>query len=390
MLPIKTSIHPAKTPYANYILIAANILIFFLTYSPHINPATRSPEVLKSWADQFMLIPMRPFLWQFVTYAFLHGGIMHIAGNMFFLFLFGNNVNDKLGSVGYLCFYLAGAVFSGIGHTLMSSSPVLGASGAVAAVTGAYLVLFPQALITVVYWFIFIGTMELPAIYFIAIKMIVLDNVITRYTPNVAYNAHLAGYAFGILATLGLLATGLTESTNFDLWSTIKQWNRRRRYRHAVSTSYDPYTGLHKKTVKIKEVKKTPAQKQNEEKILHLRSEITERIDQHNIPATAELYLQLMEIDSTQIPPHKYLLDIANALAGSAHHTEAARAYEQLLSHYAKYEYNEQIELMLGIIYSRYLNQPAQAVKHLTAAEKKLSDPAQLKMCRDEIQKLKT
>ena len=62
---------------------------------------------------------------------------MHILGNMYFLYLFGNNVNDKLGNVGYTAFYLAGAIFSGIGHCLLSTSPVLGASGAVAAVTGA-------------------------------------------------------------------------------------------------------------------------------------------------------------------------------------------------------------------------------------------------------------
>ena len=98
-------------------------------------------------------MPARPYLWQFITYAFLHSGLLHIFGNMFFLYIFGNNVNDKLGHFGYLCFYLAGAVFSAVGHTLVSSNPVMGASGAVAAVTGAYLVLFPQTLITIVYWF---------------------------------------------------------------------------------------------------------------------------------------------------------------------------------------------------------------------------------------------
>ena len=109
-----------------------------------------------------------------------------------------------------------------------SSDKIIGASGAVAAVVGAYLVLFPQSLVTILYWFFFIGTIELPALYFIAIKLILIDNVMIRYTPNIAYDAHLAGYAFGILALLGMLAAGLVGGSSFDLWSMIRQWNRRR------------------------------------------------------------------------------------------------------------------------------------------------------------------
>ncbi len=210
ILPIRTSIRPRRTPYCNYVLIAVNVIIFLVTYSPRVVLVNGQPfqEPLRSWAELFMLTPTRPHLWQFVSYAFLHGGYIHIIGNMFFLYLFGNNVNDKLGSIGYLCFYLGGAVFSGIGHTLLNNAPAVGASGAVAAVTGAYLVLYPKTLITIVYYFIFIGTMELPAIYLIGLKMILIDNVIIRTTPGIAYDAHLAGYAFGIAASLLLLGRG--------------------------------------------------------------------------------------------------------------------------------------------------------------------------------------
>src|SRR4030043_530243 len=142
LLPIRTSIRPQQTPYTNYALIIANVIIFFLTYSG-------GEHTLRPWAGNLMLTPAYPFLWQFITYAFLHGGIGHIFGNMYFLYIFGNNVNDRLGHLGYLIFYLAGAVFSALGHILAASfygtgvaTPVLGASGAVAAVTGAYLVLF--------------------------------------------------------------------------------------------------------------------------------------------------------------------------------------------------------------------------------------------------------
>jgi len=338
-----------------------------------------------------MLIPVRPNIWQFVSYAFLHGSFLHIIGNMFFLYLFGNNVNDKLGHIGYLCFYLAGAVFSGVGHTIFNFSstiPTLGASGAIAAVTGAYLVLFPQSLITVIYFFYFIGTVEVPALYFIAFKMILIDNVIVRYTPNVAYDAHLAGYVIGISSILGLLAAGLIGGSGYDLWAMVKRWNRRRHYRDVVSSGYDPFTGEVKtKQVTAREVKSV-AQQRDDEKISELRNQIAGRIGERNLAAAAEAYLELISLDREQILPRQYLLDIANQLASDNRHSEAAGAYEHFLTHYSTYEYAEQVELMLGILYSRYLNRPELAVKHLQTAAEKLSDPSQLKMCRDELARL--
>ena len=396
ILPIRTSIRPRRTPYANYALIIVNVFIFLLTFSPRINPFTGEVvRILRPWAEQFVLSPKNLRLWQFVSYAFLHGGpsvshgLIHIIGNMFFLYLFGNNVNDKLGNIGYLGFYLAGAVFSGIGHILIGGGGVLGASGAVAAVTGAYLVLFPQTLVTVFYWvFFFIGTLEIPALYFIGFKLIFWDNMLERSNPIVAYDAHLSGYAYGILAMLGLLATGLIAGSSFDLWAMIKRWNRRRQYRDAVSSGYDPFTSqTRSKQIKVKEVK-TAAQKELEEKTKELRNGIGTRIAQRNLPAAAELYLELTRLDSEQILPRQYLLDIANQLAGDKKHDESAQAYEQFLTHYSNYEYAEQVELMLGILYSRYLDKPEPAIKLLQHVAKKLTNPGQLKMCQDELARL--
>jgi membrane associated rhomboid family serine protease len=391
LLPIRTSIRPRRTPYANYALIFANVVIFLLTFWPHTEARTGAGEILRPWAQHFQLMSSRPYLWQFITYAFLHGGYMHIFGNMFFLYIFGNNVNDKLGNISYISFYLAGAVFSGVGHTVLHSAPgmpTLGASGAVAAVTGAYLVLFPQTLITVLYWFFFIGTLEVPAVYFIGLKLIIIDNVIVRYTPNVAYDAHLAGYTFGVVSIVAMLATGLVSASSFDLWAMIKRWNRRRSYRDVVAGGFDPFAGrVQAKPIKAKEVK-TAAQKQNEQKAEELRNEISKRMLERNLAGAVEVYLELMVLDGGQILPRQQLLDIANRLAGDNRPAQAAQAYEQFLAHYSNYEYAEEVQLMLGLLYSRYLNQAEPALKYLRAAAAKLSDPGQLKMCRDEIARL--
>jgi outer membrane protein assembly factor BamD (BamD/ComL family) len=187
-----------------------------------------------------------------------------------------------------------------------------------------------------------------------------------------------------------LLATGLISGSSFDLWAMIKRWNRRRQYRDAVSGGYDPFTGrAGTRRIKVKEVK-SPAEQQKDEKTRKLRDEISKRMLERNLPAAAEVYLELIRLDSEQILPRQHLLDIANQLASDKRTVESARAYEQFLTHYSKYEYVEQVELMLGLLYCRYLDQPEQAVKHLEAAAEKLTDPGQLKMCQDELDRLQS
>ena len=391
VLPIRTSIRPRRTPYLNYGLIAVNVAIFLLSSQMLRDPLSgKLVMTLRPWAELFMLTPARPHLWQFVSYAFLHGGWAHIIGNMFFLYLFGNNVNEKLGNVGYLCFYLGGAVFSGIGHTLLNSGPAVGASGAVAAVTGAYFALFPKTLITVFYWlFYFMDTIEVPAYYLIGLKLILIDNVITIRTPGVAYDAHLAGYAFGIVVSLLLLATRLVGNDQTDLWFMFRQWNRRRVHRDSVSDGYDPFKGRPgQKVVAVGEVKKTPAQQEHDEQAAGLRNEIIRLISQKNLPEAAKLYLELVGMDAGQVLAQRHQLDVANQLMSMGEWEQSAAAYEKFLIHYKSYEYAEQVQLMLGLLYSRYLDAPAKAVGYLKAAKEKLADAGQIKMCEDELTKL--
>ncbi len=399
LLPIGTNISPRRTPYVNYALIAINVAIFLLSYSfgrlyPYPIEGEILPLSIRPWAWDWMLVPKYWRYWQFLSYAFLHGNVVHILGNMFFLYLFGNNINDKLGHFWYLLFYLAGAVLSGVGHTLLnlpSPGPTLGASGAVAAVTGAYLVLYPQTLITVFYWFFFIGTVQVPALYFIGFKMILFDNVLGRMAPGIAYDAHLAGYAYGIAITLVLLASRLVGGSDFDLWAMIRRWNRRRQYRDAVAGGYDPftYTGARKR-VAAREVRRSASDPAKQARVDQMRHEVGRWLAQRNLAAAADLYIELMRVDPEQVLPRQHLLDIANQLASDNRTAEAARAYEQFLTHYGNYAYAEQVELMLGILYSRYLHNPEQAVKHLQSAAEKLSDPEQLKMCREELARLRS
>ena len=258
LIPIGTDNPLRRRPLMNYLLIAANVAIFLLTYHPHAIGYNQM-AVLRDSAAGYKLFPADPALYQFITYAFLHGGWMHLIGNMLFLYIFGANVNDKLGNVGYLFLYLGGAVFSGLGHTFTSSAPVLGASGAVATITGAYMVLFPKTYIHVLYVIFFIGSTEIPAIYFILLKLIVWDNIVgpnLGASGNIAYTAHLAGYAFGIAIPLALLALKLLPHSHFDLWALLKRRHRRQQFRSAVNAGYDPFGPAAKLRKKLRRLRR--------------------------------------------------------------------------------------------------------------------------------------
>ena len=117
--------------------------------------------------------------------------------------------------------------------------------------------------------------------------MIIIDNVIIRYTPHVAYDAHLAGYAFGIVVSILLLSTRLIRGTNVDLWTMIKQWNRRRVYTDVVSGGYDPFTGRTVKRIPSKDVNSLLPEQQ---KIMEIRAEISNLLSAGNLSgAVAEI-----------------------------------------------------------------------------------------------------
>jgi tetratricopeptide (TPR) repeat protein len=229
--------------------------------------------------------------------------------------------------------------------------------------------------------------MEVPALYLIVVKLIAIDNIIARSAPNVAYDAHLGGYAFGIIGILLLRAAGLLQEDHFDLWSMFRQWNRRRVYRDVVSDGTDPFGGKISKKIEVKEVK-SEAQRQAEERISSMRKEVLLRLSEGNAASAAQAYLQLAKEYDSQPLPRQAMLDIANQLMSSGDWTNAAQAYEKFMTYYGNYEFAEQVMLMLGIIYGRYLSDSTKALEYLKKSAAMLTDPAQKKMCEDEIRRL--
>ena len=373
--PLRTDRAQRRTPWANYGLIGANVLIFLLfgpPSAPGPNPGVLYPTALE-WHQLF-------------TYQFLHGGIWHIAGNMLFLYVFGNGVEDRIGPFPYLAFYLAGGAAAGLGHAVVESSPVIGASGSVAAVTGAFLALMPMTQITVLYFFFFIGAIEVPAIYAILLQIgINVFYLGTGTGGNVAYLAHLAGYGFGLAVGLGLLATRLLSREPYDLLTLLGHRHRRARFQRLARSGARPWEAQRTERVARDREAERP-----DPEVADLRERIQRAWRAHDYPRAAQLYAELLERDPEAVLGEQQQLDVANQLMSEGRYESAGRAYELFLRRYQQtHPQREQVQLMLGLVYGRYLgSNPERARELLQSALERLRDPRQRALAEDALARI--
>ena len=171
--------------------------------------------------DSSPLFPAKNVLLAVLTSMFLHGGLAHLGGNMLFLWIFGNNIEDRLGHVRYLLFYLAAGVVATVAHIAVQPSstvPVVGASGAIAGVMGAYLIWFPKARITTLFIFFFILFRQVQARWVLALWF--LSQFFINPNEGVAWVAHVGGFVFGVL--IGLLVRGSSAARRAALTTSYR------------------------------------------------------------------------------------------------------------------------------------------------------------------------
>ncbi len=211
MIPIRDTIRSETYPIVNMSIIGVNVLVFLLELS--------QGQKLEKFFYIYGLVPARYAVTEisayfttgqqvipFLTFMFLHGGFLHLLGNMWSLYIFGDNVEDRLGHFRYLLFYLACGLGSGISHlflNLHSNVPTIGASGAIAGVMGAYFILYPRAKVLVlVPIFIFLHFMEVPAFVFLGIWFLfqfLSAAGASAQSGGIAWWAHIGGFIFGII-----------------------------------------------------------------------------------------------------------------------------------------------------------------------------------------------
>jgi membrane associated rhomboid family serine protease len=216
VFPLYDENRPLKRPYVNYGLIIVNVVVFFFFF-------------LQDWrvmVEGFYIYGAIPAeilngrrLWTLLTSMFIHGDIGHLVGNMVFLWIFGDNIEDSLGHTKYLAFYLLGGFFASFAHITSSvimgytniipyftpnlDTPAVGASGAISAALGAYLFLYPRAKIrTLVFFFYIITIVSIPAFYYLGFwfiyQLLMGVGVLLGASSATAFWAHIGGYVYGM------------------------------------------------------------------------------------------------------------------------------------------------------------------------------------------------
>ena len=215
-LPYKDDNPTRSAPLVNWILIIANLWVFFTWQFP-LGPKEQAAYfssfgfIPATFFGQFFYPSVEGIIWEWysvVTSMFSHGGIAHLFGNMLFLYLYGDNLEDALGKFRYLVFYLGCGLLAALAQAFLnpeSQIPMVGASGAISGVIGGYLLLYPRANIRVFYWvLLFIGTMMVPAYLVLGIwllEQVLLFPESMKNAGGVAIAAHLGGFAGGFILT---------------------------------------------------------------------------------------------------------------------------------------------------------------------------------------------
>jgi len=222
VIPLKDDIPARTTPFVTVLLIALNVVVFLYQASLGLDQESRAAE---AFVFEFGVIPCRlsgacavpldfpsPIATVF-TSMFMHGGVLHIGGNMLYLWIFGNNVEDTLGHGRFLLFYVLSGAAAALGQTAVnpdSAIPMIGASGAVSGVLGAYLLLFPYATILTLFMFgFFIRFIRVPAVIVLGFWIVLqLINGYITYSAavmgrpeagGVAWFAHIGGFLAGMV-----------------------------------------------------------------------------------------------------------------------------------------------------------------------------------------------
>lgn len=382
LIPLRTDRDFRRRPVVTETLIVVNLLVYLVM----------TAGAYLQWFDVGQFIATGGFrpvdfsVWQLLTYQFLHSpaGPWHIAFNMLFLWIFGGAVEDRMKRLSFLMFYLMAGVIAGLAHMMVTQSPhspLIGASGSIAGVTGAFLALFPRSTIKVLVFFFIVGIFHIRSLWFIGFffAMDVLRQTRDLFGDggsNVAYMAHIAGYIFGFLLAFALLAMHIIKHEDTDVFFLFKQSRRRAAFRAASKgQAAGMWESASADTAKrIEKQKKSRPFTAEQQRQSEQRAEINRLLADHDLPTAASLYRELLSDHKDAVLAEQRQLDIANQLYAEGDHKTAARAYELFLDSYPGSGNVHEVRLILGIIYTRRLSEPQRARELLEQARTRLSE----------------
>jgi len=393
LIPLRTDRPPKRRPIVTEMLIVINLLIYLIGVSGSFLDKLDS-DALVAFGHY---VPRDFKIWQLFTYQFIHdpNGIGHIAFNMLFLWVFGAAVEDRLTRPGFLAFYLIGGMVAGLAHGIASQNPVIGASGSIAAVTGAFLALFPRSRIQILFFFFIIGLYYIPSLWFIGFYFFidVARQVFASSKGDVAYMAHIAGYVYGFGIGFTLLATKIIKHEDFDVFYLFKQAKRRRKFRSATKQAHTGMWSSSQKDKNKQNEKATAKDKplsEAQKRLLEQRSEISRLITSHDLSEAASKYQLLLKDTPDATLNEAHQLDVANKLYEEGEAAGAATAYELFLARYKSSHKSDEVRLLLSILYVRKLNKPQQAKELIEKAKATLRNQSHAALADQLLSELET
>lgn len=403
IFPIGDDNPSTRVPWVNTSLIAVNVVVFAAVN----RFGGLSAEVSSEWG----FVPNDPRWYTFVTSVFLHAGFFHIVFNLLFLWVFGDNVEDKLGHALYLLFYLAAGALSCTFFMLFTgfakgSVPLIGASGAIAGVMGCYMVFFPEARIRVFYWvfWILMGVFRIRAKWALGlwIAMNLVNWLVFRshFVTGVAYAAHVGGFAVGIGVAIllkgWLVRTGRVtrddERTGFAPGGAAPSRPARefrpQAFQHAGSGPAVAAAETDPPILDQEFVSPRVQTDRDHEGFFGTEEAIVECVRTGEMDVALEKYADYVRMRHAKALPSRSQIEIAAELFRRQDYEGALEAYRRYLSRYPAGPDAPEAKFRLGIILSRYRKEYYRAREYLLQAVVEHPDPEIVSFGREELERI--
>ena len=403
ILPIGDENPSSRTPVVTYGLICLNVLVFL---AANIFGSSSFGGLPGRVALEFGLVPNQAVWYTFLTSMFLHGNIMHIVGNMLFLWIAGDNVEDKLGHLPFLAFYLISGLFADGAYMLFTRGaghiPLIGASGAIAGLLGAYMVFFPKARIRIFYWFfIIVGVLRVESRWVLGLWIVSnLFNwlvVASSYITGVAYAAHVGGFAVGVGVAMlakkrlreGARVTRMDEHTGFAPRGATRRQSRASPTRRPPSRPVPP-------TIDVKPARSAGQEfvssrmktERGGEGFFGAEEAIAENVKEGRIGAAIDRYQDYLRMRHAKPLPGWAQIEISSEMFRKGDFEAALKAYRRYLAHYPGGPDAAEAKFRLGIILSRHRNEYFRAREYLLQATMEHPNPEIVAYSKRELERI--
>ena len=378
-----------RFPIVNLSLIGINVVVYLYCLT-----SDGYQEIIETYG----FYANDPQLLQMLTSTFLHAGLLHLAGNMWFLWIFGDNVEGRMGSVLYLLFYLACA-FSADGlHALMVQGemtriPTVGASGAIFGVMAAYMIFYPLAKINFFYWvcYLYTGVIQIPALIVIAIWFFwqfALATLTQGQRVEVAYWEHLGGFGLGLLiAILFQVFRSFKILKPIPFRAETEKLPQMESNSRAFSSAFSsPVVPLSARVQEGMQIRRTTVDR---DKLQKARLLVSRFISQNNLPKVIKYYSLFEQKWPTELLPEGQQWEVAEILRNAGNDILALEAYRKIVDHYSGGIHWSPACLQTGRLYLLHHNY-ARAKQYLELLIQEMPSATEVEEARQELAKIES